>query len=416
VAVLSVLEIHCTMMSGKLRSGLAIAAALASAGLAFAQAGSQTNNDDAASQYAAAGQQALAAGDYAAAQTNFENLAKLEPGVAEIHANLAAIYYKQREYDLAVREIHTAQKLKPSLGKLDSLLGMSLAEEGRLTEALPGLQKGFKQSADTEVRRMCGLQLMRAYTGLNRDTDAVETALALNRFYPDDPEVLYHTGRIYGNLAYVVMEKLHDAAPGSIWMLQAQSEAYESQKDYDSAIAAYNHILALDSRRPGIHYRLGRVYQKRLEETHKPEDLEAAVREFAAELALDPGNGNAGYELAYIQADKGNLEEARKDYEQVVSRFPDFEEALVGLGGIYLGMEKPELAVGPLDRATHVRPDDKVAWYRLAEAARGTGNKEVLQRAMARFQELRKTNPDGAAKPQTAEEVTPQKMAPDAKP
>jgi tetratricopeptide (TPR) repeat protein len=399
------------MMSRKISLSLALAAGFASTGLAFAQAGGQLNNDDAAAEYAAAGQQALAAGNYAVAQTNFENLAKLEPGVAEIHANLAAIYYKQREYDLAVREIRAAQKLKPSLSKLDSLLGMSLAEEGRLSEALPGLQKGFKQSADTEVKRMCGLQLMRAYTGLSRDADAVETALALNKFYPDDPEVMYHTGRVYGNIAYVVMEKLHDDAPGSVWMLQAQSEAYESQKDYDSAIAAYKHVLVLDPQRRGIHYRLGRVYQKRFQDdTHKLEDREAAMHELAAELAIDPGNGNAGYELGYIQADMGNLEEARKDYEQVVARFPDFEEALVGLGSVYLGLEKPKLAVDPLDRATRVRPDDEVAWYRLAEAERVTGDKEAQNRAMAKFQELRKVKPSGAAKPQSGEDVTPQKI------
>ena len=199
-------------------------------------------------------------------------------------------------------------------------------------------------------------------------------------------------------------------------MLQAQSEAYESQKDYDSAIDAYTHILSLDARRPGIHYRLGRVYQKRFEETHKPEDRDAAVREFTAELGVDPSNGNAEYELGYIQADLGNLEEARKDYEQVVAHFPDFEEALVGLGGVYLGLEKPELAAAPLDRATRVRPDDQVAWYRLAEAARGTGDKETVQRAMAKFQELRKARPAGAAKPQSTEEVTPQKLGANAVP
>ena len=403
------------MMSGRIGLRLVMAAGFVSAVAGFSQTGN-TSKEDAAGQYAAAGQQAMAAGNYAAAQTNFENLAKLEPGIAEIHATLAAIYYKQHEYDLAVREIHAALKLKPGLPKLDSLLGMSLAEEGRFNDALPGLQKGFKQTADPEVRRMCGLQLMRVYSDLNRDSEAVETALALNKFYPDDPEVLYHTGRIYGNIAYVVMEKLHDDAPGSVWMLQAQSEAYESQKDYDSAIDAYTHILSLDARRPGIHYRLGRVYQKRFEETHKAEDRDAAVREYTAELGVDPSNGNAEYELGYIQADLGNLEEARKDYEQVVAHFPDFEEALVGLGGVYLGLEKPELAAAPLDRATRVRPDDQVAWYRLAEAARGTGDKETVQRAMAKFQELRKARPAGAAKPQSTEEVTPQKLGANAVP
>jgi tetratricopeptide (TPR) repeat protein len=375
----------------------------------------QSNGADLAEQYAGAGQQALAAGQYAAAQTNFEKLAKLEPGIAEVHATLAIIYFKQREYDLAVREIHTAQRLKPGLPKLDSLLGMSLAEMGRFHDALPGLEKGFKQSADSEIRRMCGLQLLRVYTGLNRDPDAVETALALNKYYPSDPEVLYHTGRIFGNIAYVVMEKLHDEAPGSIWMLQAQGEANEAQKDYDAAIIAFNHILVLDPKRPGIHYRLGRVYLRRFEEAHKPEDRESAKSEFAAEVAVDSGNGNAAYELANIDLELGNLEEARKGFEQVIARFPDFEEALVAIGGIRLQDQKPELALQPLQHAAELRPDDKVAWYRLAQAERELGHKEASQKAMVKFQQLRKaSNAALGLRSSSAEEVTPQQLGPGA--
>lgn len=368
----------------------------------------QSSGEDESERYAVAGQQALAAGQYADARADFEQLAKLEPDVAEVHATLAVIYFKLREYELAVREVSTAQRLKPSLPKLDSLLSLSLSELGRFSEALPRLEKGFKQTADPEVKRMCGLQLLRAYTGLSRDADAVETALELNKLYPDDPEILYHTGRIYGNFAYIVMEKLHDKAPGSVWMLQAQGEANESQKAYDAAIAAFHHVLELDPRRPGIHYRLGRIFLTRFREGQKPEDRDAAVREFTAELELDRGNGNAGYELANIQAELGNLEAARQQFEQVLERFPDFEEALVGLGGICLESQKPEQAVAPLQRATQLRPDDEVAWYRLAQAERATGNREAQEKALAAFRKVHSSTPGTLRKPNEDEEITPQ--------
>ncbi|HEV2486926.1 MAG TPA: tetratricopeptide repeat protein [Terracidiphilus sp.] len=370
----------------------------------------QSAADDERDRYAAEGQQALATGQFATARADFEQLAKLEPNVAEIHANLAVIYFKLREYEQAVSEIRTAQKLKPSLPKLDSLLGMSYAELGQFPEALPHLEKGFRQTTDPEVRRMSGLQLLRAYTGLGRDDDAVETALKLNKLYPDDPEILYHTGRIYGNFAYVVMEKLHDKAPGSIWMLQAQGEANESQKDYDAAIGAFNHVLQLDPRRPGIHYRLGRIYLARYREAQKPDDREAAVREFMAELDVDSSNGNAAYELANLQVELGNLEEARKQFEQILERFPDFEEALVALGGVALKSDKPELAVAPLERATRLKPDDEVAWYRLAQAERAAGNKDAQQKALDAFKKLHSSTPGTLRKPNQGEEITPQQI------
>ena len=379
-------------------------------------AAAQASGDDDAAQYAADGQKAMAQGRFAEAQSDFEKLAKLDPEIAEVHATLAVIYFKQRAYENAVREIHTAQKLKPGLPKLDSLLGLSLSEMGRFSEALPRLEKGFRQTADPEIRRMSGLQLLRAYSGLSRDSDAVETALALNKSFPDDPEILYHTGRIYGNTAYVVMEKLHDKAPNSVWMLQAAGEASESLKNYEAAIVAFNHVLEIEPRRPGIHYRLGRIYQSRFTTRQNVEDRDAAVREFQAELDLDPGNGNAAYELAAIQADLGNLDDAQKRYEQVLERFPDFEEALVGLGGVLLDSQKPEAAAPRLERATKIDPNDEVAWYRLAQAYRKTGNIEGRNNALASFRRLHSSTPVALRKPNGEEQVTPQKIPTDATP
>src|SRR5579863_2431005 len=72
----------------------------------------QSDSREEAARYAETGQRALAAGRYPEAQQNFEQLAKLDPKIAEVHATLAAIYFKLREYELSVHEVRTAQKLK----------------------------------------------------------------------------------------------------------------------------------------------------------------------------------------------------------------------------------------------------------------------------------------------------------------
>ena len=397
------------------RRALALAVIITVACSATGPVRAQESGEEQAARYAEAGRNALGAGNYGEARENFEQLAKLQPNIAEVHATLAAIYFKLREFDLAVREVRAAQKLKPSLPRLDSLLGLSQSELGRFEEALPHLEKGFKQTADAEVKRMCGLELLRAYTQLGRDADAVETALALNKLYPDDPEVLYHTGRIYGNYAYIVMEKLHDKAPDSIWMLQAQGEANEAQKDYDAAIIAYNHVLALDPRRSGMHYRLGRVYLARFRNSQKPEDRDAARGEFQKELELDPGSGNAAYELANMAAEDNNLDEARKQFEAVIARFPGFEQALVGLGGVYLQSQAGAQAVAPLEHATKLDAADEVAWYRLAQAERAAGHPEEAQKAMQTFRTLHASS-RAASKPPLQNEVTPQQLDPGVQP
>lgn len=378
------------------------------------------SGDGQAADLADNGQAALSSGHYAEAQTAFEKLVKLKPAIAEVHATLAVIYFKQREYELAVNEIHTAQRLKPSIAKVDSLLGVSLAELGRFHEAIPGLEKGFKQVSDREVQRMCGLQLLRAYTGVNRDPEAVSTALALIKQFSDDPEVLYNTARILGNYTYLVMERLHDRAPDSIWMMQAQGEAYESQKDFAGAIAAYERVLKVEPGRPGIHYRLGRVYLRRYQDSHDVADREAAIRELSEEMKADPRNGNAAYEMAQINYDTGNLDEARQRFEVLLSQRPDFEQAHVGLAGVLLENQKADAAVPHLKKAISLEPDDEVAWYRLARAYRILGNDQGQKDALAEYQRLRKITLSQRAprssKDTQSDELTPQRIEPSAQP
>ena len=159
---------------------------------------------------------------------------------------------------------------------------------------------------------MSGLQLARAYTGLQRDRKAVEVALELSRIYPDDPEVLYQTGRLFGNFAYLTMQKLSQASPSSIWRHQAAGEAYHSQGNYDLAIAEYQKVLTLDPARAGIHLRLGRVLLARSQQTNSPEDSAAASKEFEQELLVDATNANAAYELGEILRKGGSTRQSTR--------------------------------------------------------------------------------------------------------
>jgi len=202
--------------------------------------------------YSQEAEKALGEQRYGEAEKAYEKLRELDPGTAEVHANLGLIYFQEKKFEPAVVALRQALKLKPNLSKATTLLALPLSELGRYTEALPGLEKDFRRSTDPEIKRMCGLQLERAYTGLRRDSKAVEVALELNRLYPDDPEVLYHTGRLFGNFAYLTTKKLQEVAPTSVWLRLTAGDIYESQEHYDLAISEYRSVLALDPHRPGI--------------------------------------------------------------------------------------------------------------------------------------------------------------------
>ena len=367
--------------------------------------------------YAEDGKKALAVGQFAVAEKNYESLRKLDPSIAEVHATLGLIYFKEKKFDQAVVEIRQAQTLKPGLSQLSTLLALSLAELGHYDEALPNLEKGFRQSGDPSVKRMCGLQLMRAYTGLQRDSQAVEVGLELDRLYPKDAEVLYHTSRVYGNFAFLNMQKLRREAPNSVWRHLAAAEAYESQGSHNEAVGEYHEVLLLEPHRLGVHYRIGRTLLARSRQANAPADIAEARKEFEQELELDPRNGNATYELAEIHRNAGELDQARQLFERALDDYPDFEEAHLGLATVFMAEQKSDQALLQLQKSIAVNADNEVSWYRLSQVEKALGNVSEQQKALAQYQRLRQRAREQTARilDSSTSDVTKQELDPTAK-
>ncbi|HEX6823526.1 MAG TPA: tetratricopeptide repeat protein [Candidatus Sulfotelmatobacter sp.] len=341
-----------------------------------------------AERYAEEGQSALAAGRYAEAETAFAKLRELEPSVAEVHANLGLVYFQERKFAEAIPALRKALKLKPMLLKSSNLLVISLSETGRYKEAVPGLEKCFHRSGESEMKRMCGLELQHAYSGLKQDSQAVDVSLELNRLFPDDGEILYQTGKVYGNFAFVTMEKLARVAPNSVWRHLAAAEAHESQGSYDQAIQEYHEVLRIAPNRPGIHYRIGRSLLGRYWQRQSQNDLPAAQKEFEQELQSDPTNANAAYEVGELHRRAGEMDEAERYLEQALKYYPDFPEAQLGLCAVLLEKKQPQQALEHAQRAAAVDPENEVAWFRLAKVQRTLGNVAEQQKALAQYRHL----------------------------
>ena len=117
--------------------------------------------------------------------------------------------------------------------------------------------------------------------------------------------MLYHSGRIFANFAYLQTTRLAAVAPDSVWLHQAAGEANESQGLYDAAIREYRQVLAAAPRRPGIHFRIGRALLQQSTANASGDDVLAAQKAFEEELALDPTNANAAYELGEMHRKAG---------------------------------------------------------------------------------------------------------------
>jgi tetratricopeptide (TPR) repeat protein len=342
----------------------------------------QEPNEALLQRYSQEAQAAMVAKRYSDAERAYEKLIQLDPGVGELYSNLGLAYFQQRKYEKAVPAFQKALKLKPGLSNAAYFLAMSESELGHNKQALPALEKGFNQTRNAMLKRMLGLYLERTFTGLHRDKDAVAVALQLSQLFPNDPEVLYQTGRLCGNMAFVSMQRLQQVAPASLWRHLASGDLFESQGDYALAIREYRRVLALDPHRPGIHFRLGRA----LLQLKKPDSRAQALKEFQQELKVDPTNARAAYEAGEINRQSGQFSEAHALFTEALKYYPNFEEAQVGLGRVLLNEKKPAQAVTLLQKAVSLDPKDDVAYFQLARAYRELGNSVEQKEAMAAFQ------------------------------
>jgi len=374
----------------------------------------QSANAAQSQRYSQEGEKALNEGRYAEAAQAYEKLRQLAPNTAEVHARLGLIYFQQGRFEQAVPTLRQAIKLKAAMPNVDLLLAMSLSELGQYREALPALEKGFKRANDSALKRASGLQLERAYTGLQQDDKAVEVALELTRLYPKDPEVLYHSGRLFANYAYLSTVKLADVAPDSLWLHLAAGEANESQGQWDAALRDYREVLSIDPNRPGVHFRIARALLARAQQSTTDTTSEAeALKEFEQELRLDHTNANAAYEAGEINRKSARFDKALELFSMAVKYYPDFEDALVGLGRTLVSLGRPAEALPMLQKAIALNALNEVSWYQLSGAYKSLGNDTERQKALVEFQRLRSQKSQAEDSVNLSrQEVTRQKLDP----
>jgi predicted Zn-dependent protease len=134
-----------------------------------------------------------------------------------------------------------------------------------------------------------------------------------------------------------------------------------------------------------------------------------ALAEFERELTVDPTNANAAYEAGELERRADRLSQARTFFETALRHYPEFDEALVGLGRVLVASGAPKDAVAPLQKATTINPQNEVAFYQLATAYRALGQADAQAQALAAFQRLRQARATAREiVPRSAPPVTPQ--------
>ncbi|HUS05175.1 MAG TPA: tetratricopeptide repeat protein [Bryobacteraceae bacterium] len=331
-------------------------------------------------------QAALARSQYDVAAAEFAAILRIDPGRAEIHANLGTVYYAQGRYSEASAAFKKALQWKPSLKGADAFLGMSEARQGRAKEALPLLEKGFRDPISDQWKLEAGLLLAGIYQRTGETVKLQGTIAILQRDFPTNTEALYLSYRVHSSLGARAVADLVKAAPDSARLHQITAELLEAEGDFTGAVAQYRKALEMEPKLPGGSRALGVALMNNVNDEASRREAQTC---FERELVLDPNDGLSEYQLGELLWLSGRREEALRHFTRAIELQPNFPHALIAAGKVMIASGQALRAVELLERAVAVDASNEVAHYRLAQAYQKLGNQQRASQELAEFRRLR---------------------------
>lgn len=328
---------------------------------------------------------ALSRHDLESASKEYALILELDPRNGEIQAAQGATLYALGRPAEAVRALESASKINSNQPNTEIFLGLSRADLGQCSRAVPLLQKHFEDRTEAKLRRIVGLSLLNCYGAASEYDRALDLSRSLNRLYGDDPDVLYNVAELYSQLSKAAVNDLLKKHPESARIHQLAGEALEAQGNYSQAIKEYRKALEIDPKLPRIHYRIGSLIAL---QGSNPESDRDALEQFQYELANNPADAASSYQIGEILRNQHRLTESRTYFLRALDTNRDFVEAHIGLAKVYAAGHQPENALKELEEAIRLRPGDSGSHYALMMAYRDLGRTEDAQREQLVFQKL----------------------------
>jgi tetratricopeptide (TPR) repeat protein len=259
-------------------------------------------------------QEAQRRGDYRAASEIYQAILKLEPHLAEVHANLGLMHHLLGEYAAAISSFQAALREKPQLFVPNLFLGLDLLQVQEPRQAVPYLERAHELNPRDE---QAVLGLGRAYTELRELRKArasYEDAVRLN---PRNPDAWFGLGLTYVSLEEGDVVRLAKDHLDSPYFQALGAQSLAQQGHLNDAIRKYRKLVGSQSGPPCLRADLGFALVQQGESAD-------ARQEFQAELRDHPSCLTARLGLGRVAADGGDMTAALGELSQVWQTDPDF--------------------------------------------------------------------------------------------
>jgi len=315
----------------------------------------------------------------------FRAILTVDANNVDARANLGVLLFFRADYALAIPELQAALKLKPTVWKVEALLGMAQKRTGNVKSAVTNLEQSFPKVGEQDIQIEVGMELVEIYSGTNDLDKAARIVDLLRNKYPTDVGVLYASYRIHSDLAGESMLSLSLVAPHSGQMHQIMAHELAKQGQMEAAIGNFREALRIDPKLPGIHFELAEA----LNASDSQEERVEAKHEYETALSSNPLDEKSECRLGAIAYQTGDLQSSLSHYTRAAQLQPDDSEALLGLAKDLLEMKETQKAQGLLERAVQVDPTSVVAHFRLATVYRLQGKIADAKRELEEYQKLK---------------------------
>ncbi len=280
------------------------------------------------------------------------------------------------------------QALKQNTGDpyARTFLALPRAATGGCDAATNDLTAAYS-GKNAELRRLAGLALVQCHMVHNRLDAALPIVMELEKQFPNDADVLYEAAKLDMKAWNDVVFQMFQKTPASYRVNQVSAEIFEIQGRYADAIAEYRKAIEKNLAAVNLHFRLARAL---LMESHSPEAMNEAQREFEAELKLNPHDAVAEYEIGQILLAENKPQEAAPRLERALALSPDFPEALLAVARLRAEAKRNDEAIELLERAVRLEPENEAAHYNLMLAYRNAGRSEDAVREKAVIDKLQR--------------------------
>lgn len=309
----------------------------------------------------------------------YQQILKLDPGLAAAYNNLGMLYFQQEDFPDAARALEEGLRRDPSMTPSVALLGLSYYRMGEFKKARPRLEEAVRRNpSDQEAQ----LYLGRCLFSLGEREKGVAVLQKLVERAPSNQSALYSLGRMYVALARDTLTQLKKLGPDSYLANLLDGETMEGLHNYEGALASYRRAATLDPRQRDIHYRIAGVY-------YLMGNFPQAISELKEEITGHPRNCMALWKLGHIFLDtNGDPQGATPYLDKALLVCPDLPDALLDDGQVLIHEEKYSKAVERLRRGIDLDDTQPRAHFLLGQAYQKLGRTEDANREYGIFRRM----------------------------